>query len=259
MDRRHLIVNCATNILPRINNLSNHEKSEKRKWRAPLQGQTQLSVIKTPRYDMDKVKAIELQIAVSMTCHCVVRIIDNLSKFMVAHGHGSTLELIDLHRNKCACLIRNIILPALKTDLIDDFQNKKYAIITDESTDISAEKHLCMVVRFLSDRRKKLVTGYIGLILVQKKMFSLIDEGIKRCGQSLADCIGFATDGASNMVGCNNSVWSRLKAVSPFCMQLKCSCHSLALCIQYAVSTLPLNIGFLLSEIPSWFHHSELR
>jgi len=127
---------------------------------------------------MDKVKAVELQIAVSMTCHCVVRTV-NLSKIMVAHGHGSTLEHIELHRSKCACLIRNIISPALKTDPIDDFQNKKYAIITDESTDISTEKHLCMLVRFLSDRRKKIVTGYIDLILVQEKMFNLIDEGIK--------------------------------------------------------------------------------
>jgi len=107
-----------------------------------------------------------------------------------------------------------------------------------------------MLVRFLSAKRKEIVTGFIGLIPAQEatgeKIFNLIDEEIKRCGQSLVNCIGFATDGASNMVGCNDSVWSRLKAVSPFCVQLKCICHSLALCIQYAVSKLPSNIGFLL-------------
>jgi len=88
------------------------------------------------------------------------------------------------------------------------------------------------------------------------KIFNLIDKEIKRCGQSRANCICFATDGASNMVGCNNSVWS---AVSPFCVQLICICHSLAVCIQYAVSKLPSNIVFLLSEILSWFHYRELR
>jgi hypothetical protein len=87
----------------------------------------------------------------------------------------------------------------------------------------------------------------------------LIEREIKRCDQSLVNCIGFATDGASNMVGCNNSVWSRLKTVSPFCVQHKCICHSLALCFQYGVSKLPSNIGYLLSEIPNWFRHSELR
>jgi hypothetical protein len=71
-----------------------------------------------------------------------------------------------------------------------------------------------MLVRFLSNKRKEIVTGFIGLIPVQeatgKKIFSLIDEEIKRCGQSVANCIGFATDGASNLVSCNNSLWSRL-------------------------------------------------
>jgi hypothetical protein len=86
-----------------------------------------------------------------------------------------------------------------------------------------------------------------------EKIFNLTDEEIKRCGQSLA------TNGTSNMVRCNNSVWSRLKAVSPFCVQHKYICHSLALFIQYAVSKLPSDIGFLLSKIPNWFRHSELR
>ena len=57
---------------------------------------------------------------------------------------------------------------ALITDLIDDFQNKKYAIILDESTGISTQKHLCMLVQFLSDQRKEIVTGFIGLIPVQE-------------------------------------------------------------------------------------------
>jgi hypothetical protein len=70
-----------------------------------------------------------------------------------------------------------------------------------------------MLVQFLSDKRKEILTGFIGLIPEQEatgaKIFNLIDEEIKRCGQSLANCIGFASDGASNMVGCNNAVWSR--------------------------------------------------
>ena len=76
------------------------------------------------------------------------------------------MEHIQLHRSKCSCLIRNIILPALKTDLIDGFQNKKYAIILDESTDISTQKDLCMLLRFVSDKRNEIVIGFIALIPV---------------------------------------------------------------------------------------------
>jgi len=83
---------CHCNILPRISNLSNLEKSEKHKRRTPLQGQTRLNVRKTPRQDMDKVKAVELQTVVCMTCHYVIRTVDHLSEIMIAHGRGSTLE-----------------------------------------------------------------------------------------------------------------------------------------------------------------------
>jgi len=123
--------------LQHFSNLSNHEKSEKQKRRTQLQGQTRLNVRKTPRQDMDNVKAVELQIAVSMTCHFAICRVDHLSEIMIAHGHGSTLEHIKLHSSKCACLIKNIISPALKTDIIDHFQNKEYAIILDEPPDIS--------------------------------------------------------------------------------------------------------------------------
>ena len=135
-----------------------------------------------------------------MTCHCAIRTVDHLSEIMVAHGHGSKMEHLQLHRSKCASLIENIISPALKTDLTDGFQIKKYATLMDESTDISTQKHLCMLFRFLSERRKEIVTGFIGLIPVQEpaeeKIFNLTEELKKRCGQILANCIGFAMYGA---------------------------------------------------------------
>jgi hypothetical protein len=116
---------CHCNILPKISNLSNHEKSEKHKRRTLSQGQTQLNIRKALRQDNDKVKAVELQTAVSMTCHCVICTVDHLIEIMISHVHESTLEHIQLYRSKVSRLIKNIISPALKTDLIDDFQNKK--------------------------------------------------------------------------------------------------------------------------------------
>jgi hypothetical protein len=45
---------------------------------------------------MDKVKAVELLIAVSMAYHCAIRAVDHLSETITAHGHGSTLQHIKL-------------------------------------------------------------------------------------------------------------------------------------------------------------------
>ena len=71
-----------------------------------------------------------------------MRYVLQLGEFMIVHGHGTTLGHIELHRSKCACLVQNIISLVLRTDLIDD--SEQYTIITNESTDISTQKHLCM-------------------------------------------------------------------------------------------------------------------
>ena len=61
------------------------------------------------------------------------------------------------------------------------------------------------------------------------------------------------------MVGEHNSVSSRIVAVAPNCLQVKCICHSLALCVQHSFDKLPSSLGFLLAEIPKWFSKSTLR
>ena len=107
------------------------------------------------------------------------------------------------------------------------------------------------------------MTEFVALLPIQEanaeNIFSLIEEEIAKCGQTLQNCIGYGSDGASTMVGKNNSVWTRLKSVSPFCVQMRCICHSMALCIEHAASKLPSNVGFVLSEIPHWFCNSGLR
>ncbi|KAF8777684.1 Zinc finger protein 862 like protein [Argiope bruennichi] len=257
---------CRCNILPKLSNLSHHKSSDKHKKNTPANTQKTISVVKTSTSNRkvdEAVKIAQLKIAVSSTCHSAIRTIDHLGEIIVQHGIGSPLGELKLHRTKCISLIKNVISPALKSDLIKDLQEKKYALIIDESINISVQKYLCILVRFWSDRRKEISTQLLGLIPVQEatgeNIFNVINEEIKSCGQTLENCIGFASDGAANMVRCNNSVWSKLKTVSPYCVQLRCICHSLALCIQHAVSKLPSNIGFLLVEIPSWFSHSSIR
>ena len=82
-------------------------------------------------------------------------------------------------------------------------------------------------------------------------LFRHVKNTLENANLSLKDCIGFCSDGASNMIGCNNSLWSRIKAESPDCIRIPCVCHSLALAAEKAFECLPSSIGHLLSEIPS--------
>jgi len=89
---------------------------------------------------------------------------------VATHAKGSTLEEIKMHRTNCrpTCLIKNIISPSVKSDLIDDFKGRKYAIIIDESTDISIQKHLYIPLRYFNEKRNEIITAFLGLIPVLK-------------------------------------------------------------------------------------------
>ena len=107
------------------------------------------------------------------------------------------------------------------------------------------------------------MTTFLDLVEVSsatgEEIFQAVKKIVEDAGLDLTKCIGLASDGAANMVGCKNSVWSRMKQECPDIVLVKCICHSLALCAQYSFNCLPSSLAFLLSEIPSWFARSTLR
>ena len=120
-----------------------------------------------------------------------------------------------------------------------------------------------MVIRYYSKSEKKFVTSFLNLEPVVKTTGKDLFEALKNClehsGLKITDCIGFASDGASAMVGEHDCVWPRMKAVLPNFILIKCICHSSALYIKNAFEKVPSNLGFMLSEIPRWFSKSILR
>ena len=155
--------------------------------------------------------------------------------------------------------------PELQSEIFKELSQEdvKYSLIVDESTDVSCQKHLCVCVRYFSISANDMKTVFLGLIPVTsttgEDLFQAISKFMADRDIKLVNCIGFASDDASNMVGAHNSVWSRLKAAAPQCILSKCVCHSLALCAQHAFGKLPSNLEYMLHEIPKWFRNSNLR
>ena len=183
----------------------------------------------------NQTKQAELQLAVATCCHNSVASIDHFGEIIKKLGKGSSLENIRLHRTKCSLLIKSVIA-SLKNDIASRIKGKKFCILADKSTDISSEKHICICVRFFDDTTDQVKTCFFGLVPVidatGESLFNAISTLAGDFGMVLSDCIGFASDGASNIVGEHNSVWSRIRNVSPKCVKLKCICHNLALWVQ---------------------------
>ena len=169
------------------------------------------------------IKIAEIEISASIACHCSVMTIDHLGEILVRHGSGSSLGSIKLHRTKCAAVIKNCIAPAIKEELKKDIFNKKYVVMIDESTDVASQKLLCVAVSYVSDSVCP-VTDFLGLIPVvdttAETLYTTLKDELLRYGMNMSNCIGFASDGASVMVGKNNSMWTRIKEDSPHCSSL---------------------------------------
>ena len=72
-----------------------------------------------------------------------------------------------MHRTKCSGLIKNVIGPSLKNEMIGDLKSKNFALSIDEATDVSVHKTLCMVVRYVSDTKNAIATRLLGLSAIE--------------------------------------------------------------------------------------------
>ena len=255
---------CHAVMKPKQSNLTKHEKSEKHIQRIKaLTSVKPIEVVWNPTI-ADEVKTTEIELAMTMACHSSIQTIDHLGEIIARNATGSRLANIKIHRTKCTKILTSIVSPALKEELIADVMGKKFSLIVDETTDVYTAKQLCVMIRYYSNvEKKKIVTAFVDLVTVvhacADDLFNAIRDCLREIDVELVDCIGYASDGASVMIGEHNSVWTRIAAVAPNCIKLTCICHSLSLCVQHAFEKLPSSLGFLRAEIPKWFSKSMIR
>ncbi len=205
------------------------------------------------------VKEAELKLAAHVACHSSTYTVDHL---------GSVVEEISkkgisLHRTKCTALINSVIGPVVHEDLLEDVGNGPYSLIVDESTDVTTKKQLCIVIRYYSKKLSRIISTFAGMInivagdslTIANALFKFLDEN----KLSILNCIGLATDGCNTMCGQHNSVLRKFHDRNPHIVYIKCVCHSLQLSASKAVSVLPRNVEYMVSQTYSWFSNATQR
>ncbi len=163
----------------------------------------------------DERKEIDLRLAVFIACHSAVRSIDHLTEILAVIGKGSKLEDLKIHRTKCSRLITSVISPAMLTELVEDVGEQGYSLIIDESTDTSVVKFMAVMIRYYSQPKNEIITDFLGFIEVYRAtaeaLFQSLTEYLGSVGLDYKKVIGLGTDGASNLCGKFNSVYSRFR------------------------------------------------
>ena len=146
------------------------------------------------------------------------------------------------------------------------FPNSTYffSLLIDESTEHSTQKLLEIVIRHQDTKTKKIVDDHLAVVNVLytkgEDLYKAVEKVALEFGIEFKNCVSFASDGAANVSGCNDSVWTRVKSANPDCVQVKCLCHSLAKVVEKAFDcAMPEDLCYLLAKIPSFFAHSNIR
>lgn len=164
---------------------------------------------------------------------------------------------------KIKSVITNVTGASERQRIIDLMKNCKFSIIADESTDRSCIKNLALITR-INCNDEHIKDYFLALIPIQEAtgvaLFDHIINFFTKYGIPFEkNCIGFASDGANNMMGAQNSVASRMKEAIPNIFIMKCICHSFHLCASYSCEQLPQEIEKLTRDVYNYFANSPKR
>lgn len=174
-----------------------------------------------------------------------------------------------MKRSKCTEVVKVIGKCAID-ETLQKLKTNHFSVIIDETTDVSTQKSCAVLVKYFDSEACTIKTSVIDLMDLYtgdkdnegssgQNLYTLIKNFFTSHDIPLANFIGFAADGASNLMGKHNSVSSRLKDTLPGITILKCICHSIHLCSSEAAKTLPRHCEDLLRNIYSYFSHSAKR
>ncbi|KAJ8941791.1 hypothetical protein NQ314_010279 [Rhamnusium bicolor] len=137
----------------------------------------------------------------------------------------------------------------------------KFSLILDETTDISTEKSLALVVRFFDEGVVK--DRFFGLLKVEsctaEAIFNKILDYLIGLDIPLDNLLGLAADNAAVMMGQLTGVQARFKDRLPNLFVLGCVCHSFHLCSSAATKKLPRSLENFVRNIYNYFSNSSQR
>ncbi|XP_032688991.1 uncharacterized protein LOC116852590 [Odontomachus brunneus] len=251
-DEKALCTACNKILICGKSNLISHSKTGKHVENMKSRNIT-LSVLLPVKHNniyvdhVTKVKIAEIKLAAFYATHNIAfEVVNDMVPLLKNIFTDSQIAKdLTLSRTKCRQIITNILAKHESEKLINNLLNNKFSILLDESTSITNDKMLCILVKYFSIENKTVITQLLELVSLDatdcsaEKLYSAFEQCFKSKRIPMSNIVGMASDNASVMIGDNNSFKSRLKKEVPALIVLKCICHSSALIASKACAKLP--------------------
>jgi len=196
-----------------------------------------------------KTKKFELQIALYIATKSSFLAVDDLCEILQNKFGKNT---ISMHRTKCTALVKNVLAPHFKKELLEEIKETPFSIMVQilQSTDISSTKLVALSICFYSEKKKEIINTYLGSAEIAKADAIGLEGAVRlkldEWGLEGKNMVGLGTDGAASMVGENNSLQALLRRTWPHITHIRCVCHALDLATRDAVrKAMPSNIEYM--------------
>lgn len=256
---------CGKIVTSRYADLKSHGDSKKHKSNATnFLGKSQTKIPFAKESTLEESKTAEARLALFIAKHTSINIVDHLTDLCKNTFKCTASDYIQMHRTKCANIIKNVLAPHFVQQLRNDIGNRPYSILIDESTDITTDKYLGSTILYYSSSKKQIVNSFFDLVELDagnaESIVAALKNVLAKYKLNIKNLKGIGTDNASVMVGINNGVYTKLKQDIPNLVLIRCVCHSLQLAVSSAAKQhLPRSLEFLISETFNWFSNSTHR
>lgn len=209
------------------------------------------------------VKKAELKMSVFLCMHNLpFLLLDSLPSLQKNIFPDSEIcNQVKLKRKKATRLVVQVLAPYFQKQLVADLKSHRFAVIIDETTDVSVEKSLIVVVRYWKDGFTK--DRILDLIKVESAtaddIFMALKTLFDKYNIPYTNIIAFASDGASTMMGKISGVQMKFKDIAPDIYVQVCLCHALHLCSSYAAKCIPDVVEQFVRDVYTYFAHSSRR
>lgn len=138
-------------------------------------------------------------------------------------------------QNELLEIIASFVVERIKHDVL---LSKNFALIMDETSDISHVEQVSMCLRYvLAGESKETFIGFFSTMSTEGEvLYELVKKVLREHGLKLEDIVGECFDGASNMRGKRKGVATRMKECSPRAIYVHCYGHLLNLALQDTMS-----------------------
>ncbi|XP_036347165.1 uncharacterized protein LOC118756513, partial [Rhagoletis pomonella] len=206
-------------------------------------------------------KAMEIRLCMFVAEHNLpFTALDHLAKCIKTVKDSRIISNLSINRHKGQNIIKSVTGPENCRQISEITKQQYYSVIIDESTDISMDKNLAVIIRVFTNKCRDRFLDFVQVSDSSSAgIFNALLKVLNDHDIPLSNLLGFTADNCGVMMGKRNGVQAKLKEICPKIFVIGDVCHNLNLSSEAAASVLPQEIEKLIRSINHHFCHSASR